>query len=138
MTKPGWKARANVIVTGYIGEADKGSLLAGAIALVFPSLYEGFGFPALEAMHCGTPVIASETSSLPELVGEAGLLVNPLDVASIAAAMKRCSDDAALRQLLIKRGIQRAKRFTWGAAAEQVMTAFDELGRRASNSRTPI
>ncbi len=129
---------SNVIVTGYIDEADKGGLLAGAIALVFPSLYEGFGFPALEAMHCGTPVIASETSSLPELVGDAGLLVNPLDVAAIVAAMKRCSDDATLRQLLIKRGIQRAKRFTWKAAAEQVMGAFDVLGGRASNSRAPI
>lgn len=129
---------SNVIVTGYIDEADKGGLLAGAIALVFPSLYEGFGFPAVEAMHCGTPVIASETSSLPELVGDAGLLVNPLDVPAIAEAMGRCSDDAALRQLLSERGIQRAKRFTWSAAAEQVMVAFDELGGRASPGRAPI
>lgn len=129
---------ANVIVTGYIDEADKGSLLAGAIALVFPSLYEGFGFPAVEAMHCGTAVIASETSCLPELVGGAGLLVNPLDVAAIAEAMGRCSSDAALRLLLSERGIQQAKRFTWKAAAQQVMDAFDELGRRAGNSRSPI
>ncbi|MCY3867827.1 MAG: glycosyltransferase family 1 protein [Chloroflexi bacterium] len=128
----------NVIVTGYVDEADKGGLLAGAIALVFPSLYEGFGFPAVEAMHCGTPVIASQTSSLPELVGDAGLLVDPLDLAAIAEAMGRCSDDAALRELLSERGIQRAKRFTWDAAAEQVMVSLDELGRRASNSRSPI
>ena len=128
----------NVVVTGYIDEADKGGLLAGAIALVFPSLYEGFGFPALEAMHCGTPVIASETSSLPELVGGAGLLVDPLDVAAIAKAMGRCSNDAVLRRQLSERGIQRARRFTWKAAAQQVMGAFDELGRRASNSRSPI
>ena len=128
----------NVIVTGYIDEAQKGGLLAGAIALVFPSLYEGFGFPAVEAMHCGTPVIASNTSSLPELVGEAGLLVNPLNVSEIAAAMGRCSDDAGLRQMLIERGIQRAQRFSWGAAAQQVMAAFDELGGRASASRCPI
>lgn len=129
-----WLAGAtNVIVTGYVDEADKGGLLAGAIALVFPSLYEGFGFPALEAMHCGTPVIASQTSSLPELVGDAGLLVDPLDVAAIAEAMGRCSDDAALRALLSERGIQRAQRFTWQAAAQQVMTAFDELDRRISN-----
>ncbi|MCY4063281.1 MAG: glycosyltransferase family 1 protein [Chloroflexi bacterium] len=128
----------NIIVTGYIDEADKGSLLAGAIALVFPSLYEGFGFPAVEAMHCGTPVIASETSSLPELVGDAGLLVDPLNVPAIAEAMGRCSDDAALRKLLIKRGYRRAKQFTWDAAAQQVMAAFDGLGGRASTSRSPI
>lgn len=128
----------NVIVTGYVDEADKGGLLAGAIALVFPSLYEGFGFPAVEAMHCGTPVIASETSSLPELVGDAGLLVDPLDARAIAEAMGRCSDDAALRELLSERGMQRAKRFTWDEAARQVMAAFDEQGRRASNRRSPI
>ncbi len=129
---------ANVIVTGYIDEADKGGLLAGAIALVFPSLYEGFGFPAVEAMHCGTPVIVSDTSSLPELVGDAGLLVDPLDVTAIAEAMGRCSDDADLRQSLIARGYQRAKRFTWETAAQQAMTAFDELGRRISARRSPI
>ena len=68
-----WLAGAqNVLLPGYIDEADKGALLAGALALVFPSLHEGFGFPAIEAMHCGTPVIASNTSSLPELVGDAG------------------------------------------------------------------
>ena len=129
---------SNLIVTGYIDEADKRGLLAGAIALVFPSLHEGFGFPAVEAMHGGAPVIASATSSLPELVGDAGLLVDPLDAAAIAAAMGRCSDDAALRKLLIKRGCQRAKRFTWEAAARQLLAAFDELGRRVSNSRSPI
>lgn len=120
----------NVHVTGYIDEADKGGLLAGAIALVFPSLYEGFGFPVLEAMHCGTPVIASNTSSLPELVGDAGLLVDPLNVADIAAAMSRCSDDDTLRQSLIERGYLQAKRFTWDEAAENVMMAVDELARR--------
>ena len=85
-----------VRITGYIDEADKGGLLAGAIALVFPSLYEGFGFPVLEAMHCGAPVIASSSSSLPELIGDAGLLVDPLNVAEIASAMSRCSEDETL------------------------------------------
>jgi glycosyltransferase involved in cell wall biosynthesis len=120
----------NVRVIGYIDEADKGGLLAGAIALVFPSLYEGFGFPVLEAMHCGTPVIASNSSSLPELVGDAGLLVDPERVADIASAMSRCSDDATLRQSLINRSRARARRFTWGKAAENVMNAFDEVARR--------
>ena len=129
---------ANVRVTGYIDEAHKGSLLAGAIALVFPSLYEGFGFPVIEAMHCGTPVIASKTSSLPELVGDAGLLVDPVDAAAIAEAMDRCSADAALRQTLIERGYRRARRFTWDASAAKVMEAFDELGAYAGSGHASI
>ena len=118
----------NVQLTGYIDEADKASLLGGAIALVFPSLYEGFGFPAVEAMIAGTPVIASNTSSLAEIVDDSGLLVNPLNVAEIAAAMSRCSDDEQLRRDLVRRGHQRAKCFTWDEAARQVMNVFEELG----------
>jgi glycosyltransferase involved in cell wall biosynthesis len=92
-----------VHLTGYVDDADKGVLYAGALALVFPSLYEGFGFPVLEAMHCGTPVIASSTSSLPELVGDAGLLVDPLDVDDIAAAMGRIASDVRLRRRCARR-----------------------------------
>ena len=124
----GWLEGArNVRLTGYIDEADKAGLLRGAIALVFPSLYEGFGFPALEAMHAGAPVIASKTSSLGEIVADAGLLVDPLRVTEIAEAMGRCSADETLRQELIQRGRQRARRFTWEAAAEQVMRAIEAL-----------
>ena len=121
----------NVRLCGYIDEADKAGLLRGAVALVFPSLYEGFGFPALEAMHARTPVIASETSSLGEIVADAGLLVDPLSVKEIAEAMSRCSADESLRRALIQQGRQRVLRFTWAAAAEQVMQAFDALGARA-------
>ena len=82
---PAWTAGVDgVILPGYVDDADKGALYAGALALVFPSLYEGFGFPVLEAMHCGTPVICSNTSSLPELAGDAALLVDPLDVDAMA------------------------------------------------------
>ncbi len=125
------KSASNVHITGYIDEAHKYGLLAGAIALVFPSLYEGFGFPALEAMYCGAPVIASNTSSLPELVGEAGLLVDPLNVSAIAEAMARCSTDDGLRQRLRRAGYRQAQRFTWAAAAEKTMRAFAELDQRA-------
>ena len=121
------EAARNVRLIGYIDEADKAGLLRGSMALVFPSLYEGFGFPAVEAMVAGAPVIASETSSLGEIVAEAGLLVDPLNVAEIAHAMSRCSADEPLRRELIQRGRQRAGRFTWGAAAEQVMQAFEAL-----------
>ena len=99
--------------------------------MVFPSLYEGFGFPAVEAMLAGTPVIASETSSLGEIVDEAGLLVDPLSVEEIAVAMSRCSTDQLLRRELIEKGRHRAERFTWAAAAEQVMQAFESLGAPA-------
>ncbi len=117
-----------VRLTGYVSAVDKAALLAGAIALVFPSLYEGFGFPAVEAMVAGTPVIASNTSSLAEIVGENGLLVDPLNVKSIATAMRSISDDEQFRQNLIHKGFQRANRFSWGSAAEQAMNAFRELG----------
>ena len=121
-------ASQQVRAIGYTSETDKAALLADAIALVFPSLYEGFGFPAVEAMTAGTPVIASNTSSLAEIVGEAGLLVDPLDSSAIAGAMSRLSDNEALRQNLINKGLRRAKRFTWEAAAEQALSAFRELG----------
>ncbi|MBL8164728.1 MAG: glycosyltransferase family 4 protein, partial [Anaerolineae bacterium] len=123
---PAWaEGVPGVQITGYIDESDKGALLAGALALVFPSLYEGFGFPAVEAMHCGAPVIASRTSSLPELVGDAGLLVDPLSVDEIAAAMTRISDDAVLRASLILRGRAAAARFTWDAAGRAALDALE-------------
>jgi glycosyltransferase involved in cell wall biosynthesis len=132
---PGWlydPAWTNGIegiqLTGYIDNADKGALYAGALALLFPALYEGFGFPIVEAMHCGTPVIASDTSSLPELIGDAGLLVDPLNVEDIAAAMDKLSDNDSLRQTLIQRGYTQASKFTWGQAAQQATTALEMAG----------
>ena len=95
--------------------------------MVFPSLYEGFGFPVLEAMSCGTPVIASNTSSLPELVGDSGLLLNPLNIEAITAAMSQLSDDKALRQSYRQRGYQQAEKFTWETAATQLLNALETL-----------
>ncbi len=118
-----------VQVTGYIDEAAKGALYAGALALVFPSLYEGFGFPVIEAMHCGTPVIASETSSLPELVGDAGLLVNPDNTQAIAEALLNLHADESLRAMLIARGTEQSAYFTWDRAAA---AALDALQRAAA------
>lgn len=126
-----WLSHAeNVILTGYIDDGDKGALLAGAIALIFPSLYEGFGFPVIEAMHCGTAVVASNTSSLPELVAEAGLLVNPKDVTAIATAMKRYSEDEALRQAHIQAGYEQAKKFTWKHAADQTLAILELIASK--------
>jgi len=123
---PAWTSGVEGIhQTGYIDDVDKGALYAGALALVFPSLYEGFGFPALEAMHSGTAVIASRTSSLPELVGNAGLLVDPLATQSIADAMSQLAQAESLRQSLITKGYQRVKTFTWEAAAVQLLSALE-------------
>ncbi|MCY3575442.1 MAG: glycosyltransferase family 1 protein [Chloroflexi bacterium] len=122
------RGASNLLSTGYIEGEDKAALLAGALAMVFPSLHEGFGFPVLEAMHCGTPVIASSSSSLPELVGDCGILVDPLDTRAIAAAMRRISEDAELRSELGAQGQKRAQRFNWESAAAQVLDAFAELG----------
>ncbi len=131
---PGWLFDAAWIVgaehlymPGFVDDADKGALYAGALGLVFPTLYEGFGFPILEAMLCGTPVIASTTSSLPELAGEAALLVDPLDVEAISAALERISTDAALRARLIAAGRPQAQHFTWDRAAEAVLNALEDV-----------
>ena len=125
---PAWTANIEGIhLTGYIDEVDKGALYAGALALVFPSLYEGFGFPVLEAMHCGTPVIASSTSSLSELVGNAGLLVDPLNIEAIATAMNQLSTDGYLRQYYSQLGYPQAEKFTWYAAARQLLSALETL-----------
>jgi len=124
---PAWTAGIDgVILPGYVDDADKGALYAGALALIFPSLYEGFGFPVLEAMHAGTPVICSRTSSLPELAGEAALLVDPLDVEAIAAAMGQIAGDAGLRESLRAKGFAQARQFTWEAAARSALAAFAE------------
>jgi len=123
---PAWTAGVDgIILPGYIDDADKGALYAGALALVFPSLYEGFGFPILEAMHCNTPVICSNTSSLPELAGEAALKVNPLSVDGIASAMQGFAEDEILTSALLMKGLEQARKFTWEAAARAALEAFD-------------
>lgn len=118
-----------VTLTGYVDDADRGALYAGALALVFPSLYEGFGFPVIEAMHCGAPVIASNTSSLPELVGDAGLLVDPLDVNAIAAKLARLAASPELRADLAAKGRVRAAQFTWERAADRALRALEAAAR---------
>nr|MBA2448033.1 glycosyltransferase family 4 protein [Chloroflexota bacterium] len=114
-------ARASVRVIGYVEDADLPALYGGAVALAFPSLYEGFGLPALEAMGCGTPVLASNSSSLPEVVGDAGLLVDPLDIDAIADALSRLASDEPLRRELGERGRARAASSTWERAARETL-----------------
>ena len=114
-----------VILPGYVADDDVAALYSGAQALLFPSLHEGFGFPVLEAMRCGTPVITSTTSSLPEVAGDAALLVNAREVGEIAESIARILSDEALRKDLIVRGYQQAARFSWRQAAEQTLATLE-------------
>ena len=118
--------REKVRFVGYIDEEELPLWYAAATLFVFPSIYEGFGMPPLEAMSCGTPVVTSNSSSLPEVVGEAGLTVPPTDAAALAAAIGRVLGDAELRQELRERGLRRAKLFSWRATAERTLQAYED------------
>jgi glycosyltransferase involved in cell wall biosynthesis len=100
-----------------------------AAAFVFPSMYEGFGLPPLEAMASGTPVVSSNRSSLPEVVGDAAVLVNPENVFDIARGIRDALTDEQLRVSLIARGYEQARRFSWEATARQVLEVYEEVGR---------
>jgi len=106
-----------------------------ASAFVFPSLYEGFGLPPLEAMACGTPVVCSHVSSLPEVVGSAAEIVNPENVFDIARGMKEVLLDPELRRTLVERGFEQARRFSWERTARQVLDAYEEIGSYNSRPR---
>ena len=117
----------HVLFTGRVADEDKAALMSGATILVFPSLYEGFGLPVLEAMQCGTPVICSNTSSLPEVAGEAALLVDPLDVNALAQAMQRVISETDLRRTLVERGYVQALRFAWQSCASCVLSVLESV-----------
>lgn len=106
-----------VVLTGYVSEADKRALLAGAEALAYPSRYEGFGLPVLEAFAAGVPVLTSDVSSLPEVAGSAAVLVDPDDRSAIARELERLLADPGLRDGLRRAGLERVRRFTWEEAA---------------------
>jgi glycosyltransferase involved in cell wall biosynthesis len=114
---------------GRVADVDKAALLSGATALVHPSLYEGFGFTVVEAMQCGTPVICSNTSSLPEVAGDAALLVDPFDVDALAQATARLLDDADWRRTLVERGYVQAQKFSWASCATTVLSVLDAAAR---------
>lgn len=118
----------DVLYSSYIAHEDLNALYQGAVALLFPSLYEGWGLPVLEAMACGTPVLTSNTSSLPEVAGDAALLVDPYDVDAICSGIKRLTDDTALWEQLVVRGLRRVKKFSWKQTAEQTLEVYQSLG----------
>ncbi len=116
-----------VFFPNFVAEADLPALYSAASLFVYPSLYEGFGLPALEALACGAPVVASNRSALPEVVGQAGLLVDPLDVTAIAMAMSRVLADEALRQELGRAGRIQAAKFSWTDMATKLLNLYQTL-----------
>jgi glycosyltransferase involved in cell wall biosynthesis len=113
-------------LVGRVSDEELVALYRGAAAFLDTSLYEGFGYQVLEAMACGTPVIASDTTSIPEVVGDAGLLCPPRDVDAFADALRRVLDDDALAASLRVRGVARAAEFTWERTARRLADAVDE------------
>jgi glycosyltransferase involved in cell wall biosynthesis len=104
-----------------VSAEQKSVLLKNAKALFFPSLYEGFGFPALEAMSAGAPIVASSAGALPETIGNAGILLDPRGTGAFAEALDQVLNDNALRRILIDRGFERAKNFSWEKCAEETI-----------------
>jgi len=112
------------IFTGYVSEDDLPALYTGALCFAYPSYFEGFGLPVLEAMACGAPVLAGDRTSLPEVVGDAGLLVNPFDTGAIARSLARLIEDAELRAALRVKGLERARRFDWRETARSTLEIY--------------
>jgi glycosyltransferase involved in cell wall biosynthesis len=126
---------SQVVLTGHVVDSDLALLYNGADALAFPSLFEGFGLPVLEAMACGCPVVTSNTTSLPEVAGSAALLVDPYRAEAIAEGLACVLTDAAVHQDLAAKGLERARQFTWEKTAQQVLEAYGEVAGYGTSGR---
>jgi glycosyltransferase involved in cell wall biosynthesis len=126
---------ATVLRTGYVSEEELVALYCAADCFLFPSFAEGFGFPVLEAMACGTPVISGDRSSLPEVVGDSGLLVDPGSTEALADALGRLLGSPDLREELRGRGLERSRLFTWERCAEETAAVYRELSERDGQGR---
>jgi glycosyltransferase involved in cell wall biosynthesis len=119
-----------VVLTGYVPQEDLPALYSGALCFVYPSYFEGFGLPPLEAMKCGAPVIVGNKTSLPEVVGDAALTVDPFDVEAIASAMQRVIESPALREELSIKGQARAETFDWRETARKTLAIYQEVAQQ--------
>jgi glycosyltransferase involved in cell wall biosynthesis len=113
-----------IILTGFVADEDLAALYSGALGFVYPSFYEGFGLPPLEAMQCGVPVITSNTSSLPEIVGEAGIMVDPTDVDGLCQSMLSLYESQSLRESMSLKSLEQSKKFSWERCVQQTITAY--------------
>jgi glycosyltransferase involved in cell wall biosynthesis len=123
--------KKRIVFTGYVPDQDLAPIYSGALTFVYPSLYEGFGLPPLEAMQCGTPVITSNSSSLPEVVGDAGILVDPKDQSELSHAIWRLANDAELRLDLSQKSLVRAQQFSWEKCVDKTISVY----KTAMNSK---
>ena len=117
-------ASCQVRQLGYLSREDLATVMAGATAMVYPSIYEGFGLPPLESMACGVPVIASDVSSIPEVVGDSGLLIDPADAQALALKMAQLLEDEVLRLLLADRALARSQLFSWAKCTDQTVDVY--------------
>ena len=118
------RVRQRVQLIGYVDDGDLAALYSGALAFLFMSHYEGFGLPPLEAMQCGTPVITSNTSSLPEVVGDAGITLAPNDEDGLCQSIVDVYRDASLRQAMSSKSLDRARRFSWERCTSETLAAY--------------
>lgn len=116
-----------VVFTGYVEDSDKPFLMAGARVFVFPSKYEGFGLPVVEAMGVGTPVISSNTSSLPEVAGEAAIMLAPDDLSGWVSALDRVLSNPRLARAMAEKGVRQAQKFSWDRAAEETIAVYERV-----------
>lgn len=118
---------SRIVYTGYVADEDLSAIYSGATAFIFPSLYEGFGLPTLEAMRCGTPVITSNTTSLPEVVGTAGITIDPQDENALCQAMLNLLTDSNLVQELKQKGFERSQNFSWSKCAADTVEVYKKI-----------
>jgi glycosyltransferase involved in cell wall biosynthesis len=132
------KLQDQVRFTGYVDDTDLPALYSAAEAFIYPSFYEGFGLPPLEAMACGVPVITSDVSSLPEVVGKAGLTHAPTDTRALTESMAKLLGDASTREHFRREGFKQAAKFSWEQAAQETQSVYDEvLKKRRQHLRAP-
>ena len=124
-----YKYRDEVVLLDYMPEADLAKVTAAAYALIYPSLFEGFGVPIIEAMQCGVPVACSNTSSMPEVAGDAALFFNPNDANDIALQMMVLYKDEKLRSQLIQKGYVQANKFSWNDSAQKLWQIIEQTAK---------
>ena len=116
-----------IVYLGFVSDDELIALYNCALAMIYPSLYEGFGLPLLEAMACGCPVVASNATSLPEVVGDAGLLCNPDDHTDMADAIEQVISSDSLRATMAEKGLVRVKKFSWQRAAQETLAVYEKV-----------